>query len=107
MIFIIMFKQLLIILTTIHTVLCYNIPIVSRRMILQNTAKCMTGIALVPTIVRGEDVNRPLTEEEMEEYKKLLIEAERIKSVIDANKKAFLKEFDDQSQFKNITSSKK
>lgn len=101
-----MFKQLLIILTTIHTVLCYNIPTISRRMILQNTAKCVAGIVLVPKIANSEVDNPPLTEEEMEEYKKLLIEAERIKSVIDANKKAFMRDFDDKTQFKNITSTK-
>lgn len=100
------FKHLLIVLTTIHAVLCYNVPTVCRRMVLQNTAKCIAGIVLVPKIAKSEEDNRPLTDEEMEEYKKLLIEAERIKSVIDANKKAFLKEFDDQSQFKNITTKK-
>lgn len=100
-----MFKQLLIIITAIHTVLCYKVqvPTITRRMIIQNTAKCISGIVLAPKIAKSEVDNPPLSEEEMEEYKKLLIEAERIKSVIDANKKAFLKEFDDQSQFKNIT----
>lgn len=36
--------------------------------------------------------NPPLTPEEMEEYQRLLKEAEKIKSIIDANKKAFLEE---------------
>jgi len=36
--------------------------------------------------------NPPLTPEEMEEYQRLLKEAEKIKGIIDANKRAFLEE---------------
>jgi len=87
----------------------YNNIGISRRLVLQNTAKCIGFSAILnrmPVNAAIEEENRPLTPAEMEEYKKLLIEAERIKSVIDANKKSFLKEFDEQSHSKNATTHK-
>jgi hypothetical protein len=45
-------------------------------------------IAIKSTYAEENIENKPLTEDEMKEYQRLLEEAKRIKNIIDANKKA-------------------
>lgn len=105
-------KSILFFTALVHSCFCFsnNFPIstISRRNLFVNTAKCM-GVSTIfnklPVYAETKEDNPPLTPEEMEEYKKLLIEAERIESVINANKKAFLRDID--NQFKNTTVPKK
>jgi hypothetical protein len=64
-------------------------------MITRRSLIVSTLLAPLPFISRkvnagedDDDVNRPLTPEEIEEYNRLFEEAKRIKSIIDANIKA-------------------
>lgn len=54
--------------------------------------KLLTSSIFLPAIVQSayadDEENRPLTSEELEEYNRLLKEAQRIKSILDANIKA-------------------
>lgn len=71
-----------------------NRPIISRKDLIKIVGLNIATNALIcnkPVLAYTDD-NPPLTEAEMEEYKKLLKDAERIKSIIDANKKAFIRE---------------
>jgi hypothetical protein len=50
---------------------------------------CICAPLVINSAFAEENIeNKPLTEEEMKEYQKLLEEAKRIKSIIDANKNA-------------------
>lgn len=60
-------------------------PSITRRYLLRSLG---TGICLISDKVLANDDNPPLTPAEMEEYKKLLQEAERIQKIIDINIKA-------------------
>lgn len=88
-----MYKLLTFLLLLLHYCYGYNVNIaLSRRNMILNTAKFMCATTIYkqfPANAQTEE-NRPLTPEEMEEYKKLLKDAEIIESVINANKKAFL-----------------
>jgi hypothetical protein len=63
---------------------------ISRRQLIIGAA----NICLMPKPAVSDESNRPLTSEEMEEYKKLLQEADRIKNIIKVNKEAFEHDFD-------------
>lgn len=60
-------------------------PSITRRHLLGSFG---TGICLISDKVLANNDNPPLTPVEMEEYKKLLKEAERIQKIIDINIKA-------------------
>ena len=60
-------------------------PSITRRHLLSSLG---TSICLISDKVLANDDNPPLTPAEMEEYKKLLKEAERIQKIIDINIKA-------------------
>jgi hypothetical protein len=64
-----------------------NLPILSRKHFCKLIG---ASVMHVPRMVLAEEENRPLTPEEMEEYNRLLKEAEKIKSIIDANKRSLL-----------------
>jgi hypothetical protein len=61
---------------------------------------------MVPKNVRAEEENRPLTPEEMQEYNRLLKDAERIKAIIDANKKSLISD-DEENGIKKYWGQKK
>lgn len=63
-----------------------NLPTLSRK----HFCNLVASVMYVPRIVLAEEENKPLTPQEMEEYNRLLKEAEKIKSIIDANKKSLL-----------------
>lgn len=64
-----------------------NLPTISRK---QFCNQIGASVIYIPRMVFVDEENIPLTLEEMEEYDRLLKEAEWIKSVIDLNKKSFL-----------------
>lgn len=75
-----------IILLFVQNIIGYYISspsIVSRRNIISIIAKSPAIIPFIPIASRAE--NKPLTAEEMEEYNRLLKEAERIQKIIDLN----------------------
>lgn len=68
----------------ITPILSNNINITRRNLI-----KLIPMLTLVkPLRCNAEEENKPLTPQEMEEYNRLLEEAKRIQSIIDANIKA-------------------
>jgi len=84
------FKYVIFILSIFEVVYSYT-PL--NTMITRRSLIVSTLLAPLPFISQkvnaGEDdVNRPLTPEEIEEYNRLFEEAKRIKSIIDANIKA-------------------
>lgn len=68
-------------------------PHYSRRALMFKGVIMFHSVRVAASEPRG-DANRPLTQEEMEEYQKLLMQKQRIISVIESNKKAFEKEFE-------------
>jgi hypothetical protein len=75
---------------------------ISRR----NICILIGASVILPKNVRAEEENKPLTPEEMEEYNRLLKEAERIKSIIDANKKSLIGD-DEENGIKKYWNQKK
>jgi len=84
----------IILLTIASIALAYNKPmpisnnLLCRRAILNIIGKSpaiVPYIQIKESLAQPSEENKPLTEEEMKEYNKLLLEAERIKSIIDAN----------------------
>jgi septal ring factor EnvC (AmiA/AmiB activator) len=61
---------------------------ITRRSLIQSALLTPLPLILQKVNADEDDNNRPLTPEEMEEYNRLLEEAKRIKSIIDANIKA-------------------
>lgn len=96
-----MYKYVLLFVVFIESVSAFNL----NNAIAQNTAISRRGLLkLIPTLTlfapavptlsaSPEEENKPLTPEEMEEYNRLLEEAKRIQSIIDANIKASDEEF--------------
>jgi hypothetical protein len=92
-----MYKKILILLVIIDSVFGYIFPkmciinnnLISRKNFIKNII--IGSIISQPIITKAyEEDNRPLTPEEMKEYQKLLKEAEKIKSIIKANKDALV-----------------
>jgi len=77
-------------------------PPISRR----NICTLIGAYIMVPKNVRAEEENRPLTPEEMQEYNRLLKDAERIKAIIDANKKSLISD-DEENGIKKYWGQKK
>lgn len=91
---------IILLLTLIEQCLSFNYNtnmIINRRMVLQKTAQCAILLSTINHKKVFAEENKPLTPAEMEEYKKLLIEAQNIQNIIDANKKAFLKDIDEKT----------
>jgi septal ring factor EnvC (AmiA/AmiB activator) len=66
---------------------------ITRRNLIVSSLLTHLPLILQKVNADEEQDNRPLTPEEMEEYNRLLEEAKRIKSIIDANIKAADEEF--------------
>lgn len=95
------FKALMLALISCHA-FAYNMPLL--QMHRRTTLKLLAGLVSMPVmplthmaLAEGNDGenndkgnNPPLTPEQMEEYNRLLKEAERIQSIIDANKKSLI-----------------
>lgn len=66
-----------------------------RSLMLRGAAACATCIIARPArAVLAQLRDKPLTQEEMAEYQDLLKQADRIQSVIEANKRAFLQDIE-------------
>jgi hypothetical protein len=64
---------------------------ISRRNICNIIGASIVGPVISKNVL-ADDENRPLTPEEMEEYNRLLKEAERMRAIIDANKKSLIRD---------------
>lgn len=92
-----MYKKFIILLAIFDSVFGYVFPkmciinknLISRKDFIKNI---MIGSTITLPIISNayDENNRPLTPEEMKEYNKLLKEAEKIKSIIKANKDALV-----------------
>jgi len=86
-----MYTTILLFLALVSESMGYFVPInmgtgISRRQLLMGLGTC--AVLQKPAFAIDEE-NRPLTPAEMEEYNKLLKDAERIQSIIKATKEGF------------------
>lgn len=83
-------KYFIFILSIFEVVSCFKIlplnTMITRRSLIHSAI--FAPLPLISQKENADEDNRPLTPEEMEEYNRLLEEAKRIKSIIDANIKA-------------------
>ncbi len=82
------------------------VPKTSTTISRRNICTLIGASVILPKNVRAEEENRPLTPEEMEEYNKLLKDAERIKAIIDANKRSLIGD-DEENGIKKYWNQKK
>lgn len=85
---------------------------ISRKVMLRLIGCNIAGLAIMPltpaTFADDDNNNNPpLTPEQMEEYNKLLKDAERIKSIIDANKKALIPDDGETNDLEKFLKEKK
>lgn len=88
-----MYTTILLFLALVSESMGYLVPInvgtgISRRQLLMGIGACAVLQKQKPALAIDEE-NRPLTPAEMEEYNKLLKDAERIQSIIKATKEGF------------------
>jgi len=93
-----LFKYVIFILSIFEIVSSFKMQLPLNTMITRRNLIVSSLLTHLPLILQKvnadeEQDNRPLTPEEMEEYNRLLEEAKRIKSIIDANIKAADEEF--------------
>lgn len=60
----------------------------------------LSNICFLPKPALSTEDNKPLTDQEMKEYERLLKEADRIKHIIKANKEAFENDFNNFNKTK-------